>query len=173
MVFRADHLPFDPFQGGSMQTRDIMIPLSECAQVSSEQSLQAAFIMLSAVRQRQRDADFRPRFVLVHDKTYRIIGVLRGVDMVRALARAAGKDAMSLPGLIAMAPKIPAKDVMIPYGDAACIDVRDSVETAIGKMLEGPLQHLLVKDDDTAVGIIRLAEIFARISRKSLTAVQD
>lgn len=156
-----------------MQIKEIMIPLSECAQVSGEQSLQAAFIMLSAVRQRLRDSEFRPRFVLVHDKNYRIIGVLRSVDMVRALAKGAGKDAMSLSGLIAMAPKIFARDIMIPYSDAACVDIDDPVEAAIGKMLEGPLQHLLVKDNDTAVGVIRLAEIFARIDRKSLMAVQE
>jgi CBS domain containing-hemolysin-like protein len=156
-----------------MKTKDVMIQLSDCAQVSREQSLQAAFIMLSAVRQRFQDAEFRPRFVMVHDDKYRIVGVLRGVDMVRALAKGAGKDSMSLSGLIGMAPKILAGDVMIPYGDAESIDIDDPVEKAIEKMLDGPLQHLLVKDGDTPVGVIRLTEIFARINRKGLMANQD
>jgi CBS domain containing-hemolysin-like protein len=93
--------------------------------------------------------------------------------MIRALAKGAGKDAMSLSGLIAMAPRILVRDVMIPYGDAECIDVDDPVENAIGKMLDGPLQHLLVTDGDTAVGVIRLTEIFARINRKGMMANQD
>ncbi len=35
-----------------MNAKDVMIPISDCAQVAEDHSLQAAMIMLSAYRQR-------------------------------------------------------------------------------------------------------------------------
>lgn len=44
-----------------MNAKDVMIQISECAQISKEHSLKAAIIMLSAVRRRLRNTEFRPR----------------------------------------------------------------------------------------------------------------
>ena len=156
-----------------MNTKDIMIKLSDCAQVSKEQSLQAAVIMLAAVRRRCQDMEFRPRFVLVHNEHYQVVGVIRDIDIVRALAKTAGTEAMTLPHLIGLTSRIPAGEAMVPYGAEQCVDVDDSLEKAIEKMVSGTLRHLLVKDGDTTVGIVRLTEIFALISRKSGIAVRE
>lgn len=156
-----------------MNTRDVMIQISDCAQISREHSLQAAIIMLSAVRRRLRDAEFRPRFVLVHDDQYQIVGVLREGEILRALAKGARKASMALSELIAMAPRITAGDAMIPYGESGSISAEAPVEEAIEKMLDGPFRHLLVKDGDTTIGVIRLSEIFAIVTKNVFRAVQD
>lgn len=156
-----------------MNTRDVMIQISDCAQISREHSLQAAIIMLSAVRRRLRDMEFRPRFVLVHDDHYQIIGVLREVEILSALAKGAKTVPVTLPQMIAMASRITAGDAMIPYGKAGSIDAEAPVEEAIEKMLGGPFRHLLVTDGDTTVGIIRLSEIFAIVTKNVFRTVQD
>jgi CBS domain-containing protein len=156
-----------------MNAKDVMIQISDCAQISREHSLQAAIIMLSAVRRRFRDAEFRPRFVLVHDDHYQVVGVLREGEILHALARGAKKTSMTLPEMIAMAPRITAADAMMPYGPAGSIDADAPVEEAIEKMLGGPFRHLLVKDGDTTIGIIRLSEIFAIVTKNVFRADQD
>jgi CBS domain containing-hemolysin-like protein len=138
-----------------------------------EHSLQAAIIMLSAVRRRLRDAEFRPRFVLVHDDQYQIVGVLREGEILRALGKGAKKVSMTLSELIAMAPRITAGDAMIPYGKSEFVSAEAPVEVAIEKMLDGPFCHLLVKDGDTAIGVIRLSEIFAIVTKNVFRAAQD
>jgi CBS domain containing-hemolysin-like protein len=150
-----------------------MIQISDCAQISREHSLQAAIIMLSAVRRRLRDTDFRPRFVLVHDDQYQIVGVLRQGEILHALAKNAKKTSMTLAEMIAMAPRITAGDAMIPYGKAGSIEADAPVEEAIEKMLDGPFRHLLVTDGDTTVGIVRLSEIFAIVTQNVFRTVQD
>ena len=43
-----------------MKAKDLMIPLSECAQVAEDRSLQDAMIMLSAFRKRYSRSDYSP-----------------------------------------------------------------------------------------------------------------
>lgn len=157
-----------------MKARDVMIPVSDCAQVSEDHSLQSAMIMLSAYRQRFRNSDFPPRFVLVHDADYRIIGVLRHVEILKALSKAAGPGVMSMERLIEATPRVPAKDAMIRYSESERISADASVEDAIERMLSGSFRHLLVLDESGAtIGIVRLSEIFARVRKDIGKAVQD
>lgn len=156
-----------------MNTRDVMIQISDCAQISKEHSLQAAIIMLSAVRRRLRDTEFRPRFVLVHDDHYQIVGVIRESEILSALAKGAKKTPVTLTEMIATAPRISAGNAMVPYGQAGSIEAEAPVEEAIEKMLNGPFRHLLVQDGGTTVGIIRLSEIFAMVTKNVFRAVQD
>ncbi len=156
-----------------MNAKDVMIQISECAQISKEHSLQAAIIMLSAVRRRLRNMEFRPRFILVHDDDFQIVGVLREVEILRALRKGAKKEAMTLTELIAMSPRITAEKAMIPYSESESISAEAPVAEAIEKMLDGPFRHLLVKDGDTTIGVIRLSEIFAIVTQNVFRTVQD
>jgi CBS domain-containing protein len=146
-----------------MNAKDVMIQISECAQISKEHSLQAAIIMLSAVRRRLRNTEFRPRFILVHDDNFQIVGVLREVEILRALRKVAKKESMTLTELIAM----------IPYSESESIPAETPVVEAIEKMLDGPFRHLLVTDGDTTIGVIRLSEIFAIVTQNVFRTVQD
>ncbi len=156
-----------------MKVRDVMIQISDCALVSSEHSLQAAMIMLSAVRRRFRDAEFRPRFVLVHNGQYDVVGVLREGEIVRALAKRAAGEYISLAELSAAASRISAGQAMIPYSPEATVAADAPVREAVAKMMDGTMRHLLVKEGGTTVGILRLSEIFAMVSQKAFRTTID
>jgi len=155
-----------------MKAKDLMIPLSDCAQVAGDRSLQDAMIMLNAFRQRLTNSTYAPRFVLVRDKRYRIVGVLRHLEILRGLGQAAGPGP-SLSKMIAVAPRVTAETAMTRYSEAEQIDADAPVEAAIERMLAGAFRHMLVVEDGTIIGILRLSEIFARVSRNLGRGSQD
>lgn len=155
-----------------MNAKDVMIPISDCAQVAEDHSLQAAMIMLSAYRQRLSKTSFPPRFVLVHDANYKVIGVLRHLEILKALAKASGGN-ISFPNMIAAAVRVAAKDAMTPYSEAEHIDADASAEAAVEKMLTGSFRHLIVEENGEQIGIIRLSEIFAHIRKDIGKTAQD
>jgi len=155
-----------------MKAKDLMIPLSDCAQVAGDRSLQDAMIMLNAFRQRLTNSTYAPRFVLVRDKRYRIVGVLRHLEILRGLGQAAGPGP-SLSKMIAVAPWVTAETAMTRYSEAEQIDADAPVEAAIERMLAGAFRHMLVVEDGNTIGILRLSEIFARVSRNLGRGSQD
>jgi len=155
-----------------MKAKDLMIPLSDCAQVAGDRSLQDAMIMLNAFRQRLTNSTYAPRFVLVRDKRYRIVGVLRHLEILRGLGQAAGPGP-SLSNMIAVAPWVTAETAMTHYSEAEQIDADAPVEAAIERMLAGAFRHMLVVEDGNMIGILRLSEIFARVSRNLGRGSQD
>ena len=155
-----------------MKAKDLMIPLSECAQVAEDRSLQEAIIMLNAFRQRYANSAYAPRFVLVRDKRYRIVGVLRHLEILRGLGQAAGPEP-SLPKMIAAAPRVAAENAMTRYSEAEQISADAPIEEAIERMLAGAFRHMLVVEDGNTIGILRLSEIFARVSRNLGHGSQD
>jgi CBS domain-containing protein len=156
-----------------MKAKDLIIPLSECAQIAEDRSLQDAMIMLSAFRQRYSRSDYSPRFVLVRDGQYHIVGVLRHLEILRGLGKAAGPGGPSLAKMIAAAPRVPARDAMTRYSEAEHIKADAPIEEAIERMLQGAFRHMLVVEAGTTIGILRLSEIFARVQRELGYASQD
>jgi len=156
-----------------MKAKNVMIPISDCPQVSEDHSLQAAIIMLSAYRQRLSKTSYPPRFVLVHDEHYKVVGVLRHLEILRALAKASGPGGISFPKMIAAAPRVAARDAMTLYSEAEHIDANAAAEDAVAKMLAGPFRHLIVEENGEQIGIIRLSEIFAQIRKDIGKAAQD
>lgn len=156
-----------------MNAKDVMIPISDCAQVAEDHSLQAAMIMLSAYRQRLSKTSFPPRFVLVHDADYKIVGVLRHLEILKALAKASGATGISFPKMIVAATRVAAKEAMTPYSEAEHIDADASVEEAVEKMLAGSFRHLIVEEGSEQIGIVRLSEIFANVRKDIGKAAQD
>ncbi|MCU0559091.1 MAG: CBS domain-containing protein [Desulfobacterales bacterium] len=149
-----------------MKASRLMISLSECPQIAVDRSLQDAMVMLSAFRKRYSRSEYSPRFVLVADERHRIVGVLRHLEMLRALGKAAGPGDPSLARMVAAAPRVSAREAMTRYTAAEQIDAEASIEEAIGRMLPGALRHMLVVEGETAIGILRLSEIFAQVSRE-------
>jgi CBS domain-containing protein len=156
-----------------MKAKDLMIPLSECAQVAEDRSLQDSMILLSAFRQRYSRSDYPPRFVLVADNRYRIVGVLRHLEILRALGKAAGPGGPSLSKMVAAAPRVAARDAMTRYSEAEQIRADAPIEEAIERMLHGAFRHMLVVEAGTTIGILRLSEIFARARKELAHAAQD
>ena len=156
-----------------MKAKDLMISLSECAQVAEDRSLQEAMIMLSAFRKRYSRSDYAPRFVLVRNDQYRIVGVLRHLEILRGLGKAAGPGGPSLAKMVAAAPRVAARDAMTRYSEAERISADAPIEEAVERMLQGAFRHMLVVEGSTTVGILRLSEIFARVRRELGYAAQD
>jgi len=147
-----------------MKAKDLMIPLSECAQVAEDRSLQEAMIMLNAFRQRYANSAYAPRFVLVRDTAYRIVGVLRHLEILRGLGAAAAPGP-SLAKLIAAAPRVAAEKAMTRYSAAEQVRADAPIEEAIERMLAGAFRHMLVVEAGNTIGILRLSEVFARVSK--------
>ena len=156
-----------------MKAKDLMIPLSECAQVAEDRTLQDAMILLSAFRKRYSRSDYPPRFVLVADDRYRIVGVLRHLEILCALGKAAGPGGPSLAKMIAGAPRVAARDAMTRYSEAEQISADAPIEEAIERMLQGAFRHMLVVEAGATIGILRLSEIFARARKELGSAAQD
>jgi Mg2+/Co2+ transporter CorB len=162
-----------------------MIPASDCARVAEDRTIHDAVIMLEAWRQRSQSA-YRPRVVLVHDKDYRIIGSLRHVDMLRALASgrivpagtylsaAVAREATTpssfseqaalwsevLAHLQEAAQRIRVRDAMYHYQGAEYIDENASMEEVLSRLLSGPYLNLVVTSAGTTLGVVRLSDLF-------------
>jgi CBS domain-containing protein len=156
-----------------MKARDLMIPLSECAQIAEDRSLQDAMILLSAFRQRYSRSDYSPRFVLVRDDRYHIVGVLRHLEILRGLGKAVGPGRPSLAQMIAVAPRVAARNAMSRYSEEQQIQPEAPIEEAIERMLQGAFRHMLVVESGTTIGILRLSEIFARVGKSLGRGTQD
>jgi predicted transcriptional regulator len=160
-----------------MKVRDYMVPLSDCARVAEDRSLYDAVLMLEACRQRFEHSAYRPRVVLVHDPDFRIVGSLRQLDMLRALApgRApAGLESAAPPAntwvevwadLNRTARSVRVKDVMHRYGEKEYVTEDFSMEEAMSRLVEGPYLNLVVTSGGASVGILRLSDVFSMACR--------
>ncbi len=159
-----------------MKVKDYMVPLSDCARVAEDRSLYDAVLMLEACRQRFEHSDYRPRVVLVYDKDFKIIGSLRQLDMLRAIAPGrdpVGSESASTPknwgevwaNLNRSARSIRVKDVMYRYGEQEYVNEDSSMEEAMSRLVDGPYLNLVVTSNGESIGILRLSDIFAMACR--------
>ncbi|MHC1745469.1 MAG: HPP family protein [Syntrophobacteraceae bacterium] len=160
-----------------MKVKDNMVPLSDCARVAEDRSLYDAVLMLEACRQRFEHSDYRPRVVLVYDKDFRIIGSLRQMDMLRALAPGkpvSDSDPSATTGsnwgevwanLNKSARGIRVKDVMYRYSDSEYVAEDIPMEEAMTLLTEGRYLNLVVTANGASVGILRLSDIFSMACR--------
>jgi predicted transcriptional regulator len=174
-----------------MKVRDLMIPVSDCAHVAEDRTIYDAVIMLEAWRQRSQ-SEYRPRLVLVYDKDFRIIGSLRQVDVLQALA--SGRIATAGTGLTEAGPpgvggsasfeegtavwgvvlthlyeaahRVRVKDAMYHYHEAEYIEENTSMEEALSRLLSGLYLNLVVTSGNTTVGIVRLSDVFDTVCKE-------
>jgi hypothetical protein len=174
-----------------MNARDLMIPASECARVTEDRTIYDAVVMLEAWRQRSQ-SEYRPRVVLVYDNDFRIIGSLRHIDLLRALASGRivpagtqGGAAVSTPAappaslaeqtkvwaevlthLHAAAHRVRVKEAMYHYQRQEYIDEHAPLEEVLSRLLSGPYLNLVVISATTTVGIVRLSDVFNLVCRE-------
>ncbi len=168
-----------------MRARDLMIQASDCARVAEDRTIYDAVVMLEAWRERSH-SEYRPRVVLVYDKDFRIIGSLRQVDMLRALASGrvstSGGSAASaasasseeqtggwgevLTHLREASHRVRVKDAMYHYHEAEYIDESIPMEEALSRLLSGPYLNLVVMSGNATVGIVRLSDVFNTVCKE-------
>ncbi|MBM4328159.1 MAG: hypothetical protein FJ118_13465 [Deltaproteobacteria bacterium] len=67
------------------QPRDFIIPLSQCATISQDETLYDAVVAMEAMRRLYQRWDYHPRLALVHDEDIRIVGTVRHFELLQAL----------------------------------------------------------------------------------------
>ena len=184
-VIHEGLLTIDTWRRSHMKARDLMIQASDCARVAEDRTIYDAVVMLEAWRQRSQ-SEYRPRVVLVYDKDFRIIGNLRHVDMLQALASgrvstSGGSAASATPAsseeqtggwgevlthLCEASHSIRVKDAMYHYHETEYIEENTPMEEVLDILLSGPYLNLVVRSGNATVGIVRLSDVFNTVCKE-------
>ena len=176
------------------KVKEIMIPLSEYATVSEEDSIVHA---IKALKNAQKDTkqQYKHRAVLVYDKNKQISGKMSMFDILKALEPKyrqfehtdnTGRMGLSrfglsheflnslienftlwdetLEELVKKASNLQVKEVMYKPTEGEYIDEEVPVAEAVHQFILGCHQSLLVRKNNKVVGIIRLIDVFNLVS---------
>jgi CBS domain-containing protein len=175
----------------SILIKDLMVPLADYATVSEYATLSEAVLALKEAQKNFDQDRYRHRAVLVLDKNGRVVGKVSQIDALKALEpRYRGlEDLESLEGLYGFK-EDSFRRMMTEHGlwkqpiddicrKAATLTVRDIMHTptkgeyvaesatlneAVHQLILGHHQSLLVTRGDAIVGVLRLTDVFHRIS---------
>jgi len=171
---------------------DVMLPLEEYALVSEEATLYDAFITLEEAQHKVPEGRQKHRAVLVRNKDNEIIGKLGHLGFLKALEpgyKDLGQlDIVSKAGLTKdfitsmmknfellqddldeirrRTKTIKIKEVMRPMTEH--VDVNDTINEAIHKIIMWQVLSCLVTKGDKVVGILRLSDLFDEVSKNIL-----
>ena len=171
---------------------DVMLPLDEYALVSEDDTLYEAFIVLEEAQIKRPPGRQKHRAVLVRNNKKEIVGKLGHLGFLKALEpgyKNLGElDAISKAGLtkefimsmmkdfellqddlddIRIKTKtIKMKEVMRPMTEQ--VDVNDTINEAIHKIIMWQILSVLVTKGGKVVGILRLSDLFDEVSNNIL-----
>jgi CBS domain containing-hemolysin-like protein len=175
----------------SIAVRDIMVPLENYATVSEDATLAEAVL---ALEQAQKDFDqnkYRHRAILVYGKRGKIVGKLSQPDILKALEPKYegvkdfrelddqfGIDADHIRKLIddlgllknpaqdicRKAAECKVKSIMHEPSKGEYVEETATLNEAIVQLLMGHHQSLLVTRGKEIVGILRLTDVFAKVT---------
>lgn len=171
---------------------DVMLPLEEYAVVSADQTLYDAFVILREAQKKLKKNRQPHRAVLVIDENKNIVGKLGHLGFLRALEpgyQDLGQlDIISKAGLTKdfiqsmmknfdlmqddlkdirhRTKHIKMKDIMRPITEN--VDINDSINEAIHKIIMFHTLSALVTKGGRVVGILRLSDLFDEVSRNIL-----
>jgi hypothetical protein len=163
-----------------MKVKDLMMPLSKCPKVSGDRSLSEAIFMLEADRERFRQSDYRPRFLLVLDEHSRVIGSVRHADMLMGLlggsppavaaepgdqpyAAQISSDRKGVTGLFSTDSHLKVKVVTHFPTENEYLEEDAPVKEAACRLIAGPYLHLFVRSGNEITGILRMSDLFQRL----------
>ena len=171
---------------------DVMLPIEEYALVSEEDTLYDAFITLEEAQEKRPKGRQKHRAVLVLNRNGDIVGKLGHLGFLKALEpgyKALGKmEMVSKSGLTRdyitsmmkdfdllqddldeirkKTKSIKMKDVMRPMTEQ--VDVNDTINEAIHKIIMWQVLSCLVTKGGRVVGILRISDLFDEVSRHIL-----
>lgn len=169
----------------------LMVPLAEYATASEEATLYEAVVALEKAQIRFDPARYRHRAVLVLDAKGHVCGKISQTDILRALepkyetllereslahtgmTRAFMKSLMeqyhlwggAMHDICQKAAVQRIKDFMRLPSDGETIEAAASLDEAIHQLVVGGYQSLLVQRDGVFIGILRLTDVFAAVSK--------
>lgn len=174
----------------SISVKEIMVPLAEYATVPEDATLFEAIIALEEAQAKQAKTPYSHRAILVFNRENKIVGKIGQVDVLRALEPKYGKiiDSGSLSRFGYTAPflkslvdqyqlwdkplndickkagKLKASSFMVTPTAGEYISEESSLDEAIHLIVMGNHQSLLVKKGDEITGILRLVDLFYKVS---------
>jgi CBS domain-containing protein len=174
----------------SIKVSELMVPLAEYATVSEEATLTEAVSALDEAQKRVEGDREKHRAVLALDKKGRVVGkldqwtVLWGIEprykeignlretsrygfspeFLKSMIKNYGLWRKPLEGLCRKAADIKVKDVMHTPTEGEYVAEDASLDTAIHLLVMGRHQSLLVTRGEDIVGVLRLSDVFKKIS---------
>ncbi|MBU0983642.1 MAG: CBS domain-containing protein [candidate division Zixibacteria bacterium] len=162
------------------RARDVMIPLDQYPHIPHWFTLRQAIAELEQFQFEIAERKSLPRFVLVFDEEYRLLGLVRRRDILRGLepeflARfVAGMEdtADDDPGrgrgrrfidLIKKAVEKPVSDVMVRIDLA--VDIDDNIIDIAHRIVESDTSLVPVTRDGEVVGVVRTVELVHEVAR--------
>jgi len=173
----------------TIAVKDLVVPLSEYATIPIGASLLEAVEALEKAQEEFDATKYRHRAVLVLDKTGYVIGKIGQLDALRALepkycdmvdGQAVSRFGFSatflqsmceqydlfdkpLDDLCKKAATLKVENCMGKLSENEFIAIDATLDMAIHQLVMGNHQSLLVKDDKTIVGILRLTDVFVAV----------
>ena len=166
--------------------KDLMLPLEEYAVVSDEATLFEAIITLEKSQINLPAGCYMHRAVLITNKKREVVGKLGHLAILKALGphtvNVSDMHSVSQSGLsheflnfmmddmgfwesnICRESKvIMVKDIMHPVKE--CIDINDTIQAGIQKIIKWNALSIPVTDGKKVVGVLRLTELFQETTR--------
>jgi len=172
--------------------KDLMVPLADYATVSEDATLYDAIIALEEAQNKFDQSRYRHRAILIYDKNRHITGKISQLDILRALEpkydEMDNRRGMSHYGfskkflrtlreqfslfdkpmeeICKKAAMLKVKNIMYTPTEGEYVNVNDSLDIAIHRLVMGHHQSLLVaKGDDikNIIGVLRKTDVFMEV----------
>ncbi len=167
------------------QVREIMIPLDEYPHVPYWFTLRQAVVEMQKSEIVVENQKSLPRVILVFDKDYRLLGLVRRRDIFRGLEPELLSDnpdesrkglfdlvddsslcentQEEIIGIFRERADQPVQNIMIPIKDTVNYDER--IVCVIGKMVKNDMSLIPVLKDGQVIGVVRSVDVFREISQ--------
>ena len=173
-----------------VKVKNLMVPLAEYATVSKDATLHEAVLALKEAQQKFERGDYLHRAILVYDENKKVVGklsqsdVLRALepgykeignldhvshwgltrDFIRSLMKTHGLLQRPLDDICQVAAVMKVRDVMYTPAEGEYVQEDSTLNEAIHQLVIGKHQSLLVTKGDQVVGVLRLTDVFAKVS---------
>jgi len=170
----------------SIKIKDIMVPTSEYTTVSADATLYEAVKILGNAQAEFNQTKNKHRAILVLENDGRVVGKLSQIDVLRALEPgyrdisptaeikhwALSKETISkmmedlqlwqrpLEDICKKSSRICVRDIMYTPAEGEYVNQQASLDEAIHQLVIGRHQSLLVIEDESVTGILRLTDVF-------------
>ncbi len=178
--------------------RELMVPLSSYATVSEEDSLFEAVLALKEAQAAFTQSTYKHRAILIFDADNEVVGKVNLASVLKALEPKYGEMLSdespshagfstelqremiesfklwdsSLKDLCAKAATLKVKSFMMTLKEEEQVEVDAALEVAIHQLVLGQLQSLIVMEDDSVVGLLRLTDVFESVADTMMACKQ-
>lgn len=174
----------------SITVKEMMVPLEDYATVSEEATLAGAVLALEEAQQNFDRHHYRHRAILVYDKNEKIVGKLSQTDVLKALEpKYQGENGLKdldqygisanyvrgliddlgllknpLQDICRKAAVLKVKNIMYTPTKGEYVPEEATLNEAIIQLIAGKHQSLIVTRGKEIVGILRLTDVFKKVT---------